>query len=200
MSENNPLNQSSKKGFTLIELLIVIAILAVLMSVVVIAINPAEMLKKSRDTRRVSDLDSLRTALNLYLSEDKDFANCCNTSYAYISVPLATATSCAAPYCGGAGKTCYCAANTSYRNIGLNGWIPIDFNALTMRSALSSLPVDPTNNTSSGLYYLFAVSTSKTTYELNAKMESTNNASLMSNDGGSTSSWYEIGSDLYILN
>lgn len=78
--------------------------------------------------------------------------------------------------------------------------IPIDFNALTMRSALSSLPVDPTNNTSSGLYYLFAVSTSKTTYELNAKMESTNNASLMSNDGGSTSSWYEIGSDLYILN
>lgn len=75
MSENNPLNQSSKKGFTLIELLIVIAILAVLMSVVVIAINPAEMLKKSRDTRRVSDLDGLRTALNLYLSEDKDFAN-----------------------------------------------------------------------------------------------------------------------------
>ncbi|MDD3614400.1 MAG: type II secretion system protein [Candidatus Pacebacteria bacterium] len=198
MSETNSLNQSFKKGFTLIELLVVIAILAVLMSVVVIAINPAEMLKKSRDTRRVSDLDSLRTALNLYLSEDRDFN--CTTTYAYISVPLASATTCTALYCGGTGKTCYCAANTSYRNIGTTGWVPIDFNVLTMRSALSSLPVDPTNNTSSGLYYLFAVSSSKTTYELNAKMESTNNASLMSNDGGSTSSWYEIGSDLFILN
>ncbi len=72
----NPKNYFSQptKGFTLIELLVVIAILAVLMSVVVITINPAEMLKKSRDSRRVSDLDALRTALNLYLSEDKSDA------------------------------------------------------------------------------------------------------------------------------
>jgi len=69
-----------KKGFTLIELLVVIAILAVLMSVVVVTINPAEMLKKTRDTKRISDLDALRTALNLYLTDQQLFTDTCRAS------------------------------------------------------------------------------------------------------------------------
>ena len=56
-----------KKGFTLIELLIVIAILAVLAGIVIVALNPAELLKQARDGKRMGDLDSLVTALNLYL-------------------------------------------------------------------------------------------------------------------------------------
>jgi len=39
-----------QRSFTLIELLVVIAILAVLMSIIVITLNPAEMLRKTRDT------------------------------------------------------------------------------------------------------------------------------------------------------
>jgi len=196
MKIKNIINQKNKKGFTLIELLVVIAILAVLMSVIVITLNPSEMLKKSRDSRRIADLSALRTALNLYLSEDYNFSG--YTTYAYISVPLASAGTCTASYCGG--KTCYCAASTAYRSIGTTGWVPINFNVLTMKSPLSALPIDPTNSTSSGYYYLFAASSSNTHFELNAKLESTNNSNLMSVDGGNNSSWYEIGSDLTILN
>src|SRR3989339_611637 len=57
------------RSFTLIELLIVIAILALLMSIIIITLNPAELLKKSRDTKRVSDLNALRTAINLYVTD-----------------------------------------------------------------------------------------------------------------------------------
>ena len=49
----------NSSSFTLIELLISIAIIAVLMSITAIAINPSEMLKRSRDTKRFNDLSNL---------------------------------------------------------------------------------------------------------------------------------------------
>src|SRR3989338_6321540 len=63
------MTNSRKKGFTLLELLIVITILAILTLVVVLFINPVEILKKSRDVQRMSDLDITRTAINLYLQD-----------------------------------------------------------------------------------------------------------------------------------
>jgi len=55
---------SASKGFTLIELLVVIAIIGVLAAVVIVNLNVARA--KSRDARRKSDLDSMRTALEMY--------------------------------------------------------------------------------------------------------------------------------------
>ncbi|MCX8016203.1 MAG: type II secretion system GspH family protein [Patescibacteria group bacterium] len=192
--KNQPQNTiKNKKGFTLIELLIVIAILAVLMSVIVITLNPSEMLKKSRDSRRIADLAALRTALNVYLSENV-FGSTAD-DYAYVSIPGSGGT-CSQTYCGG--KSCYCTATANYRNITGNGWIPVALNSVTMGTPLSSLPIDPANNSS--YYYIFCASSSLTTYELNAKLEATANNSVMSNDGGTQSGWYEIGSELSILN
>ena len=57
MSHN--LVKKPAKGFTLLELLIVIAIIAVLSVILVLVLNPAETLKKSRDTQRMSDLSTL---------------------------------------------------------------------------------------------------------------------------------------------
>lgn len=55
---------STKKGFTLIELLVVIAIIGLLSSVVIASLNTARA--KSRDSKRLSDMISLRSALELY--------------------------------------------------------------------------------------------------------------------------------------
>ena len=55
-----------KKGFTLIELLIVMAILGVLAVVVLVAINPAEQLARTRDTGRVSAVTQMGHAVQAY--------------------------------------------------------------------------------------------------------------------------------------
>lgn len=56
-----------KKGFTLIEMLIVIAVIGVLASLTLPAINNAR--SKARDTRRIADLHSIRTVLETYVNE-----------------------------------------------------------------------------------------------------------------------------------
>ena len=81
----------SKKSFTLIELLIVIAILALLMSIIIITINPAELLKQARDSKRVSGLKSLNNALNIFQAT-KPTTSIGTANIVYISVPDSSAT------------------------------------------------------------------------------------------------------------
>ena len=52
------------RGFTLIELLVVIAIIGMLSSVVLASLNGARI--KARDARRLADLKSIQTALELH--------------------------------------------------------------------------------------------------------------------------------------
>ena len=53
------------KAFTLIELLIVMAIIAVLATVLVIIINPAEYNRRTNDTKRLSDMQMIKSAIDL---------------------------------------------------------------------------------------------------------------------------------------
>jgi len=55
-----------KKGFTLIELLVVIAILGVLAVVVLVAINPAQQLARTRDAGRISGVAQLGRSVEAY--------------------------------------------------------------------------------------------------------------------------------------
>ncbi len=58
------------KAFTLIELLVVIAIIGVLAATSVALINPLQQFKKARDTKRKADLQQIRSALELYRSDN----------------------------------------------------------------------------------------------------------------------------------
>src|SRR3990167_10585226 len=52
-------------GFTLVELLVVVAILGILAAILILAINPAEAQRKGRDATRLSDLATVRQAIDL---------------------------------------------------------------------------------------------------------------------------------------
>lgn len=54
----------SKSAFTLVELLVVVAIIGILSTLSVVSFNSAR--QKSRDTRRVSDIRQIQTALEMY--------------------------------------------------------------------------------------------------------------------------------------
>jgi len=58
------LNTKDKKSFTLVELMIVIAILAILSAIVIFSLNPGRLFDNFRDTRRVSDINTINQAIN----------------------------------------------------------------------------------------------------------------------------------------
>jgi type II secretion system protein G len=68
-----------KRGFTLLELLVVIAIIGILAAVVLAALNAARA--KARDARRLADMKSIETALDLYLTQNGSYPPNANSSY-----------------------------------------------------------------------------------------------------------------------
>lgn len=61
----------NKKGFTLIELLVVIAIIGLLSTLAVVALGSAR--EKARDSKRLSDLKQVQTALELYFTDNNTY-------------------------------------------------------------------------------------------------------------------------------
>lgn len=157
-------------GFTLLELLIVIGIMVILGTVLVLILNPAETLKKSRDNQRISDLATVKTALGLYLTDvvstdlDASVTNGClgttNTA-AKIFYSLSGAdggNTCTTNVTEGAGVDtgetystsdfCYTVVSPTNSLVDGTGWIPVDLTDISGGSPLSNLPLDPTNTVS----------------------------------------------------
>lgn len=163
------INKNKAKGFTLLELLIVIAILAVLSVTLVLVLNPSESLKKSRDTQRMSDLATLKTAIGLYMttvsSPDLDAAignHCYTDATGVISATpqISYSAQIANPVCTGgatvlkgadgiagafAADFCRTVGTTGAAVTDGTGWVPINLNSITGGSPISNLPLDPTN-------------------------------------------------------
>ena len=199
-----------QKGFTLIELLIVIAILAILATVVVLVLNPAQILAETRDSQRFSDLNTLRAALSLYLTTvatpdlDGTTSSCASLCYVNLDVD------------GGANQRCdgrHATSKTDQvdtdRTVNGTGWIPVNFTTSSGGSPISVLPVDPVNNAGAGncdldaggavgCYYSYACDNGTREFELDAALESTRYAvteNKDANDGGDTADVYEVGND-----
>ena len=58
-------NRKSSAGFTLIELLIVVSIIAILASVVFVALNPLKRFQDTRDARRSADANAILSAIKV---------------------------------------------------------------------------------------------------------------------------------------
>jgi len=188
-----------KKGFTLLELLIVIGIIAILASVVALVLNPAELLRQARDGQRISDFDTLRTAINYHLSTgtspDTNFGG---TGLAYrrtvaaANCPFASSTACGT------------IATTASTTVDGAGWVNVNFNDVGGGSSpLSVLPIDPTNSTT--YYYAYAGEDVSILFELNGRLESSKYRIKMTQDGGNWNAcsdftantcYYEVGTSV----
>ncbi|HEX4104213.1 MAG TPA: prepilin-type N-terminal cleavage/methylation domain-containing protein [Candidatus Paceibacterota bacterium] len=61
------MTKNARQGFTLIEILIVVAIIAILASVVLVGLGPTQ--QAGRDSRRLSDLREVQNGLELYYNK-----------------------------------------------------------------------------------------------------------------------------------
>ncbi|MDP3015431.1 MAG: type II secretion system protein [bacterium] len=182
------LNIIMRKGFTLIELLIVIGIISILAVAVVLVLNPAQLLAQARDSTRISDLGSIKSAVGLWLAT-------ATSSLTFGTTGLSTVGT----TCGFVVTTCTLNATTTVTG---GGWVAVDLSQTSGGSPLSSLPLDPSQTTT--YYYAYKGNDTAKTFELNGRLESEKYRDLMKTDGGDRSlctSWtdancfYEVGSD-----
>ncbi len=158
-------NTKTVKGFTLIELLVVIGILAVLSVVIILTLNPAELLKQARDSTRISDLSTVRTAISLYQVDAVGAVSVGDSVNCYVSMVgtgVAAPTGLDAANCALAGTFAglprFAGTPTAAVTIGPaapnstggSGWVRVNIGGISTGSGgppISNLPLDPTNST-----------------------------------------------------
>ena len=68
--------KKAQKGFTLIEILVVIGIIAILASIVIIAINPARQFAQARNSQRTSNVTTLLNGVGQDIADNKGVFTC----------------------------------------------------------------------------------------------------------------------------
>lgn len=180
---------SSKKGFTLIELLIVIGILAVLATITVLVLNPAELFRQARDSQRLADLDAVQGAITFTVATD-------STPPTFGTTAQSTATP--STQCNSGANAIYsttCTLN-ALRAINGTGWVGVDLTGAAGGSPLAQLPTDPTND---GTRFYAYKGNSSGQFKLGAVLESTRYTITEDKDGadgGTASGMYELGTIL----
>lgn len=191
-----------KVGFTTVELLVTVTIMAVLAILVIVAINPVDLLKQGRDSNRVAALNSINGALR-FLTENEPGTFIGTSSVVYVSIPD-TSSTCAnlgLPTLP-SGWTYNCVLTASSTRVDGTGWIPVDFQAISAGSPISQLPIDSKNSTSTRNYFTYVASGNSWAMAFSPEAEKnklggTNNLTIK--DGGQKASLFELGKDLSLL-
>ncbi len=167
-----------RPGFTLVELLIVIAIIAILAAVVVLIINPLELTRRGRDAARLTDLSNLQNAINVAVQE-------------------ATGSGAMGVLCDSDTPPTSCSGRSHVDSRASNGdgWVKADLSSVKSVS-VPTLPVDPLHPSIPNHYTYCAASDA---WEIDTVLESDQQKSKMSNDGGEDDTKYEVGSNLALI-
>lgn len=190
----------SPRGFTLLELIIVIAAVAILSVVVLLTLNPAEMLKQARDAQRISDLQTMKRALSLYITDVSSPTIAKSATTCYTST-----TSTINATCGGRHNTTSQGTSTdaNLTKVDGTGWVGSngttggpDLTKISAGAPISQWPKDPINNNT--YFYSYVGSTTTNFFEFNADMESAKYSNggakdVESRDGGNNSAIFEAG-------
>lgn len=157
-------------GFTLIELVIVVAIIALLAGITVAILNPAEYIKQTRDSKRISDIMTIQTTMIASLANN--------------DIALVPTTGCG---------TCNSLAGTTA--VDGTGWIIFDIVSEDgMKTFLQNLPLDQVNDET----YNYKYYSDGRLFEINASLESERYQNNSVIDGGNDSTVYERGTSLTI--
>lgn len=180
-------------GFTLIELLITIGILAILGTASVLVINPAELLKQTRDATRVADLQTINKALSLYEADGNDAFGVADTVYLSLPDTQADCSSYASLPALPGGWSYACRPEAGYRHTDGTGWLPVDLGLISSGPPLATLPIDPVNTDADGAYYAYIGGS----WVLSAQMESEKHRHMHAQtDSGGDDARLEVGSHL----
>ncbi|RME56605.1 type II secretion system protein [Candidatus Parcubacteria bacterium] len=187
-------NDRGVGGFTLIEILLVLGILAVVSAVTIIVLNPANLSRKARDSKRVAELAALNEALNL-AAREIGASSMGNPKTVYVSLPdtSPTCANLALPPLP-SGWTYACRPAADVRKIDGTGWVPVDFTTISVGTPLSHLPLDPKNTTDGFFYFTYVAENGA--WELNGTFESTSYREKLAADGGDSSNFYEVGTNV----
>lgn len=120
------------KGFTLIEILVVIGIIAILATIVIIAINPSRQFAQARNTQRLSNINTILNAIGQNIADNKGVFTC-------------------ATFGGASGTTTITSGTT--------GTLLADLSCLVPTYISSGIPADPNGGSSSNTGYTMSTTT-----------------------------------------
>ncbi len=152
----------------MIELLVAMGLLMVIISIMLLMINPLQIQARARDTKRIADLLALTGVIEMYRMD-------------YGVLPdEADQTRRSDVFSG----------SVSQKSNG-TGWIPVD-----LGKYLPNLPVDPFNKTNGGVLYVYRYRRDSVRYKVDVPLEYYKD--LMENDGGIDVNHYERGTGMEI--
>jgi len=195
MIEKSSAHNNTMRSFTFLEIIVVSAILVVLVGVLIAVLKPTEIFKKTRDSKRITDLQNLDILFKTIETASSTFFSSLSTTTVYISLPdnSATCSSYISQLPTLPSDWSYRCSATPTDPYG-NGWIPLDFSKAPFVN-ISQLPIDPINQPP--YYYSFVVGRS---YVLYAQLENLNRNAPSFNDGDNFPHLYSVGTDKNLLN